>query len=144
MAGDGQRNHCGTITNRKARKVRCLNDGTLVGTSGDVGFGDAVVNWIEEGGVDNAAIAAPKLEMDGGFACLILRPSGELLLMGQDCRPCAIETPYAVGSGMDLAIGAMRAGATPKQAVEIACEYDEHSGGEIAVFTLACGRSIAA
>lgn len=130
MAGDGQRNHQRTITNRRAVKVRRLNDGSLVGTAGDVAFGERFVDWLNNGGV------APELKMDGGFTALILKPDGELLLSGQDCKPTPVEAPYAIGSGMDLAIGAMVAGASPKRAVEIASDYDPDTGGAIISLTV--------
>lgn len=37
------------------------------------------------------------------------------------------------GSGADLALGAMAAGATPEEAVRIASRYDRNTGGEITV-----------
>jgi ATP-dependent protease HslVU (ClpYQ) peptidase subunit len=130
MAGDGQRNHQSTITNRQAQKVRRLADGTLVGTAGDVAFGEMFVEWLEQGG------ERPKYEGDAGFTALVLKLSGELLLAGQDCKSTPIEAPYAIGSGMDLAIGAMRMGAAPDHAVLIASEYDPHTGGAITSFDL--------
>lgn len=127
MAGDGLRSHRETITNRNAVKVRRLQNSMIVGTSGDVAFGHSVIDWLESGG------DPPKLDCDAGFSALILHPTGEVSLMGQDCKPVLIELPYAVGSGMDLAIGAMRAGASPEKAVRIASEYDPHTGGKITV-----------
>lgn len=40
---------------------------------------------------------------------------------------------YALGSGSYFAIGAMANGADAKKAVEIACEYDIHSGGPLTI-----------
>lgn len=128
MAGDGQRDHRGTVTNLNAEKIRRLPDGRLVGTSGDVAFGEMFVEWLENGG------DRPEYKGDGGFTALILMPCGELMLAGQDCHPCTINAPYAIGSGMDLAIGAMAAGASPAEAVEIAAAFDPHTGGVIASF----------
>jgi ATP-dependent protease HslVU (ClpYQ) peptidase subunit len=125
MAGDGQRNHLGTITSSTAEKIRRLSDGRIVGTSGDVSFGDSFVAWLDKGGDQ------PKYEGDAGFAALILQPNGELLIGGQDCKMSVIEKPYAIGSGMDLAIGAMDAGKSPLEAVIIASNRDPHTGGAI-------------
>ena len=41
------------------------------------------------------------------------------------------ESYMAVGSGKDLAMAAMMAGASAKEAVEIACKLDDHTGGEV-------------
>lgn len=126
MAGDGQREHRNTIFTQHAEKVRRLADGRVVGTAGDVAFGLAIVEWLEAGG------EPPKLD-DGGNV-LVLTPAGEIFLLDKYCKPVPVEAPAAIGSGMDLAIGAMEAGATPVQAVEIASRRDPGTGGSITVF----------
>lgn len=125
MAGDGQREHRGTITNRSAIKVRRLDDGSLYGTAGCVAFGDQMIEWIAKGG------EKPKMEGEDGFASLHLKAEGELYFIGPEGVPSRIEAPYAVGSGMDIAIGAMHAGASPQRAVEIAAMCDPCTGGTI-------------
>ena len=40
---------------------------------------------------------------------------------------------YTNGSGGDLALGAMAAGASPPEAVRIAMRYDIHTGGDVTV-----------
>jgi ATP-dependent protease HslVU (ClpYQ) peptidase subunit len=48
-----------------------------------------------------------------------------------------VETEFiAIGSGGDLAMGAMGAGATARQAVEIAARFDCFTGGKIDEFRL--------
>lgn len=128
MACDGQREHRGTVTNYQAVKIARLADGSLVGTAGDVGFGRAVVEWLDKKEGD-----PPKECGDGGFTCLQLKPTGELLLGGEDCRMSEIAAPFAIGSGMDLAIGAMAAGLDAATAVSVACRFDSGSGGSITV-----------
>lgn len=130
MVGDGQREHRGTITNRNAQKVRRLKDGTLLGTAGCVAMGDQVVEWLNNGG------SVPELKGDEGFVCLHLKAEGELYMIGPECVPSRIEPPFAVGSGMDFAVGAMHAGANPKRAVEIAVMCDPNSGGKITELSL--------
>lgn len=46
------------------------------------------------------------------------------------------QVPTAIGSGCELAIGAMLMGADPKAAVEIAMSRDTRTGGEITVETV--------
>lgn len=125
MAGDGQRQHCGTIMTDQAVKVRRLSDGRIMGTAGDVAFGMAIFEWLEKGG------DAPELE-DGGSA-LVLSPDGEVVIIDKYCKPVPVRTPAAIGSGMDLAIGAMEAGVPPAGAVEIAARRDPGTGGKITV-----------
>jgi ATP-dependent protease HslVU (ClpYQ) peptidase subunit len=43
------------------------------------------------------------------------------------------KTLVAIGSGSDLALGAMGAGADPKRAVEVACEWAVSCGGPVQV-----------
>lgn len=47
------------------------------------------------------------------------------------------KTPVAFGSGQDYALGAMLAGKTAKEAVEIACKVDTGSGGRIKSLNIA-------
>lgn len=136
MAGDGQREHKGTITNMGAVKVCRLRDGSLFGRSGSVAYGDMVTEWLSKGG------PTPEYKGDGGFGALHLRTDGTLWIIGEECLPTQIEAPYAVGSGMDLAIGAMRAGASPQRAVEIAIACDPGTGGTITEVSLSKVASI--
>lgn len=130
MAGDGQRAHRGTITNMAAIKVTRLPDGSVFGRAGSVAYGDMVTEWLSTGG------PAPEYKGDAGFSALHLRTDGTLYLIGEECLPSQIEAPYAVGSGMDIAIGAMRAGASPRRAVEIAIDCDPGTGGTITEVSL--------
>lgn len=125
MAGDGCRFYCDTCVMASAVKVRRLHDGALVGTAGDVGFGMAVVEWLENGG------PPPALKDDG--SALLLETSGECFVLDHNCNRIPVEAPVSIGSGMDLAIGAMMAGATPAEAVAIAAQKDPHTGGTITV-----------
>lgn len=43
---------------------------------------------------------------------------------------------YTLGSGYQLALGALAMGATAKQAVEVAAKYDTSTGGEITALSL--------
>lgn len=47
------------------------------------------------------------------------------------------QAPVAVGSGGDFAMGAMAAGATAEQAVEIAARFDVNTGGLVQAINLA-------
>lgn len=50
--------------------------------------------------------------------------------------PFEIPPPAAIGSGAGYAIAAMKAGATPVEAVRIAAELDPFTGGEIVEISL--------
>jgi hypothetical protein len=60
-----------------------------------------------------------------------------LELHGKKCfywcgdTPEEVKPPYAIGSGADLAMGAMAFGATAVEAVELACQLDDTSSGPV-------------
>ena len=131
MAGDGQREFRGSISTRRAKKVRRLPDGSLLGTCGDVAIGIALVEWLTNGG-DKPAPMEPEL----GFNALLLKPTGEVMLYDKHFVPAEVELPIAIGSGMDFAVGAMLAGKSAAEAVEIAAIRDTGTGGEITVLAI--------
>lgn len=125
MAADGCRFHRDTCVISTAVKVRRLHDGALVGTAGDVGFGMTMVEWLESGG------PPPEFKDDG--SALLLETNGDCFILDRNCLRMPVQAPVAIGSGMDLAIGAMLAGASPAEAVKIAGLKDPHTGGTITV-----------
>lgn len=50
--------------------------------------------------------------------------------------PLKMQPPFTMGSGEATAYGAMKAGATPLEAIKIACEVDVYSGGAITSYTV--------
>lgn len=130
MAGDGLCCVNGTICSFSTVKVFRLKDGSLYGACGGGAEGELHMKWIE-GGCEGAC---PKL--DSGFGFLLLRSDGRLFEGDEVGHPYQIEAPFAIGSGMDIALGAMLAGLTPDQAVEAAAKRNPHTGGKITVLTL--------
>jgi hypothetical protein len=64
----------------------------------------------------------------------ILAVGGELFDIAEDLSVCrSADGFYAVGSGSEYALGALAAGAGPKEAVEIACRFSVYSSGEVQV-----------
>ena len=101
----------------------------LVGLAGSVKESIAWLEWYRGGkkGV------RPKLE---NFQGLCLRPDG-LYELGHDGLVQLVERGYhGIGSGGGYAVAAHKAGVDPKRAVEIACEIDNGSGGEVIVHEL--------
>lgn len=127
MAGDGQGDISDTVVAFTRPKVRRLSDGSLFGLSGNGHDADALAAWLIDGG------KPPKL---GETMALRLMLNGTLQYINEECRPIEIDLPAAIGSGMHLALGAMEAGASPKQAVEVACRRDPFSGGKITALEL--------
>jgi ATP-dependent protease HslVU (ClpYQ) peptidase subunit len=129
MAGDGSRESKGTVVTLRAKKIRKLSDGRLAGTAGLVCDGEALLEWLEKGG---------KYPKHGESRLLVLNTDGSLHLYadGSNGVPVEVDAPAALGSGCDLALGAMLAGATAKEAVGIAIDRDPGSGGTITVLHL--------
>ena len=74
----------------------------------------------------------------GGFNGLVLRPGGtvELYCSFEMVQTTDPDFPVAIGSGAEIAVGAMMAGKTADEAVAVACERDCYSGGKISVFSV--------
>jgi ATP-dependent protease HslVU (ClpYQ) peptidase subunit len=127
MAGDGITAVGWTITDTTTVKVSRLADGRLVGTTGNSADRPKFIRWLE-GTTEQA-----KLE---DFAALVLHPCGKLEWYGDDYEPLPCVAPQSVGCGKDFALAAMDAGATPEEAVKVACKRSTHCGGSITVLSL--------
>ena len=114
---------------------RVMKRGTKSGASRRSGFAAACgrlqdlevfCGWLKDCG--------EKPKLDEGFEGVFLT-SHNLLQMDDGLVPYVVSGPFfALGSGADFALGAMGAGAGPKEAVDIACRFDAASGGEVSVF----------
>jgi ATP-dependent protease HslVU (ClpYQ) peptidase subunit len=128
MAGDGLvHDHCDVIVNTAHRKVHRLQDGRLAGGAGNSFDVTAWVGWLNGGKTADCPIESDR------FSGLILNTDGSVLWVDHKGREELSPVPCSVGSGQDLAYGAMEAGASPEEAVRIACRRDIFSGGTITV-----------
>lgn len=126
MAADGLvRDHCDVIVNTAYKKVHRLGDGRIVGGAGSSFDIASWVAWVVAGKHGDCPI------QDDRFGALILNTDGTVFWVDHKGREVLTPTPCSVGSGHEIAIGALDAGATPGEAVAIACRRDIHSGGEI-------------
>ncbi|WP_426269167.1 hypothetical protein ACN9MB_13150 [Dyella kyungheensis] len=115
-------------------KIHRLDDGSLVGiTSAIVGMPEKYIAWLRAGGRPEAWHGS-----DPDCRVLMVKPDGTLWV-GMDSLhfsgPIDSEF-YAIGSGDDFALGAMAMSADAARAIEIACQFDPHSGGPVQVQTL--------
>jgi ATP-dependent protease HslVU (ClpYQ) peptidase subunit len=125
MAGDSFSTSQGQLL-RKAKKVHRLKDGRIVGCSGPTTDCIQIVKWLNEGG--------EKPTLSEEVTAIILNADGSVDWM--DCHFTIVSgnvVPYAIGSGGDLALGAMLAGCSPKAAAKIACSRQLDCGGDITV-----------
>lgn len=66
----------------------------------------------------------------------MLRPDGTVYWIDKHNEPAEYLLPAAIGSGSEYAIGAMLAGKTPAEAVEIASKRDLTTAGTITALHL--------
>jgi hypothetical protein len=110
-------------------KIYRLSDGRIIGGAGNSFDVAAWRDWLEGGKPGGCPILSDQ------FCGLILTPTGETMWVDHKGRELATPTPCAIGSGQDVAIGAMEAGAPPEHAVAIAIRRDPFTGGEITVLS---------
>ena len=88
-------------------------------------------DWIADG-----AEASSYNEDDSMEGQFIMFNNGQLYTYEDYHEPLIIDTPMSIGSGSQFAMGAMMAGASPKEAVAIAMQLDPDTGGEIVEYEL--------
>lgn len=129
ITADGIR--CGTVA-----KVIRGPGGQLAAVSGDLNDVTLFFKWVQRG-----CRGRPPKGTNNPLGYLVL-PSGLVKEWeGTDDFNVFESSFRAAGSGERFAIGAMAAGADAVRAVEIACEFDVHSGGGIDVFRLKEGKA---
>lgn len=146
LACDSCWNYNSTQTTSKT-KIRRLASGALYGSAGD-GDDRAMIALLDQ-------IKLPaRLPMPAELAAIrtdvtaiLVLPRGRVFMVLAEALDL-IETNFkgavweanrgfaAVGSGADVALGAMRAGKTAKEAVHIACEFDINSRPPVHVLEL--------
>lgn len=123
VAGDGMVTSGTTVCNTDFCKVHRLSDGRIAGIAGSAFNVIPFVEWLENGG------DCP--ELSEGFDALVLHPDGKCWAYNEKGRFIPEPAPTAVGSGREIAIGAMLAGASAREAVAIAATRDNGTGGAI-------------
>jgi ATP-dependent protease HslVU (ClpYQ) peptidase subunit len=127
LAADGLvTTEAGTVVEFDAAKIVRLKDGSLLAAAGDYHALEALRACLDgekdEVGICDGTWEAVRLMLDGsGLYYCDKHPS-----FGIGCT-----WPAALGSGGEIALGAMLAGATPKKAVEIAARRNIETGGTI-------------
>lgn len=123
MAADGLVTSNGTAWGSGLAKIAKLKDGRIAGASGSAYNIGPFISWLENAG------DWPKME--DNFEGLVLLPDGSVQSYDEHGRSLTEEVPVSSGSGREIALGAMLAGASPKKAVEIAAQRDIATGGKV-------------
>lgn len=132
MAADSRSTIDDLIATDTAEKLVRGKDGAVLGVSGDRGACTLVRQWFVEGAsMDVLPALKPSPDGESPFVGLILRPDGTVEGIDHHFAFMPRTTPTAIGSGGQVALGAMLAGRTPKEAVAIAAGQITSVGGRV-------------
>ena len=140
ILSDGKVTWGGRVDSLKFKKVRNIGN-YLVGGAGRATSVLKFFDWWEHKvSVEQANAFDPNLrisvlpdELDEDFNAIVITPEGEMFhYEGNDItRAMKIdEEYYSIGSGSGYALAALKAGASPEKALDVAKEMDCYSGGE--------------
>jgi 20S proteasome alpha/beta subunit len=121
-------------------KITALAGGGVAGAAGEFALAQRFLTWAAQHNTCELRRFDIGENVDG-FVGLIVTPNeyrmGEVVRYDFRGNPARIFAPFAaIGSGTDMAFGAMAAGATAKEAVAIAIQYDPYCGGDIHSLTV--------
>ncbi len=135
VAADGL-SCCGDERIETDTKKLIVDGQHIYGITGDYPIFDAAVKWYLEGAKPGEQPKASSEKNGGGWSFLVFKP--DHVVSFTDDMPYADTFPYpaAFGSGNDYAMGAMYAGKSSQEAVQIAAKLTITTGGIISVFNL--------
>ena len=112
----------------KSWKITRMADGAVAAIVGDIGKGRVLLAWYDDGADPDKWPQA--LQTEEGFSPLILADTQMLVEFENLAVPLVYprSQKMAWGSGHQIALGAMAAGATAAEAVKIASQYDIYTG----------------
>lgn len=132
LATDRQATNAGMI--REAAKSRELAPGHVIAWTGEQMQGLVLAQWYTGGAVVSLWPAFQRTER---WTRLVVASEGRLFEYEQEPYLEEIVEPFfAFGAGRDFAMGALAAGASARQAVEIACRWSDSCGLGIDVYPL--------
>ena len=109
---------------------------SLVGYAGSGAQCSEMLAWAR-GGFRKAAFPEAQRDTENSIVLLVIRPHGVIQIY--EHSPCAIEyedKQFAIGSGRDYALAAMRLGKNARDAVLLAAEFDPGTGNGVDTLTL--------
>lgn len=131
LAGDRQTNNGGIVTGT-TRKV-WKEQGLLFGVAGSISALQNVMKWSK-----GKRKSLPFMSTLLSYSCIVVSKRGSIFVFSsEDKEGCILTTDiFALGSGGDLALGAMMHGASPKRSIELAGTRCVYTGGGIDVVRL--------
>lgn len=129
LAADRQITYDKTVEGEVTKIYKRKKDGALCAVAGNLPIAIRFVRWFLAGGKGEP----PELEKGTATATSFVIYSPELMVKYSNTGWYEVElpNPFADGSGWELALGAMAAGATAEQAVHIASRFDTATGKNI-------------
>ena len=119
-------------------KIHRLTNGNLVGVSGDLVVGMAMLAWLQAG-ANAADLPEKQKNRDNYCGVLEIRKDGTAWKYEDTAFPFQLEDSFcAIGSGRDFAVAAMHLGKSALEAVKIACLYDPACGNGFTELELTC------
>lgn len=124
----------------KATKIHKLPDGSLVGFTGRSTACQRMLDIMKQETIVDGGLSHDLFtECRGAAGLYIEAGTGRVYYLegGKHTGYTELEGEFfAEGSGFIVALAAMKAGASAKKAVEIACDLDNNSGGPVVTLTL--------
>ena len=120
---------------RTTTKIFRVGD-ALTGYAGDADGGEELLAWFKDGS-DPAKFPPSQRDKDSWAGLLVIRREGSEILK-YERTPYPIKFPpqqFAIGSGRDFALAAMRCGRDAVGAVDIACIFDTGCGNGVDVLS---------
>lgn len=129
MVGDGRVTSSSLIITDSHCKVHDLGD-QFVGIAGDFVRAEMWLAEYSEGILPE--VHEEKADADDGFIILLIEKDGGDAALSYNGGPLLhVDPPVAIGTGAEVATGAMLAGKSAKDAVKIAIKKDAASGGKL-------------
>jgi len=138
MAADSKTSACET-NYAKATKIHKLPDGSLVGFCGRSTSCERMLDIMKQASVSGGLNHDLFSDCKGAMGLYVHADDGKVFYLegGKHSGYTELEGSFfAEGSGFVIALAAMKAGASAKKAVEIACDLDNNSGGPVVTLTL--------
>lgn len=111
----------------------------LVGVSGDAESCEALFDW-GSSNFDSSLKPTMPVGEEAILDAFIIKPNG-IWRVDSNLKPYKILNDFdALGSGSQIALGAMAYGATAKEALKIASKYDINTGGKLRHLSLRKGK----
>lgn len=138
IAADGLRCFGSERSSTDAKKITIIGRHTIYAYAGLSAMQGPIIAWFEAGHDPKDVPQFRSADYAHGWHLLVIKKDGSMFSVSHEAPyPLEASAPFTLGSGADYAMGALHAGASARQAVEIAAKLDVHTGGTIQVVSIA-------